>query len=190
MPKKIILSLAAAVLTGLAAQIKFQLPWTPVPITGQTFAVLLSGILLGKWWGGISQTFYAVLGFIGVPWFAGLKGGISVLMGPTSGYIFGFILAAFFIGYCSDKYIKARGFWVMAALMLFANFVLIHIPGLIILYSWLVIIKGASPTMLEVFNLGTLPFIFGDVLKIILAASLVKGITPKKAYNGEADKKN
>lgn len=182
---KIALALAMAGLTGLVAQITFSLPWTPVPITGQTFAVLLSGVLLGNWWGGISQIIYAVFGFAGVPWFAGAKGGFA--FGPSLGYIFGFILAAFFLGYFTDKYIKSRNFFSMMGLMLFANFVLIHVPGLLVLSSWLASVKGSSPTLLGLLTMGTIPFIPGDILKIVAAAAIAKCVTPKKSYGAETD---
>lgn len=187
-PQKIALALAMAALTGLVAQIKFQLPWTPVPITGQTFAVLLSGVLLGAGWGGLSQALYAFLGFAGIHWFAGASGGKAVLMGATAGYIFGFILAALFLGYFTDKYIRSRSFFSMFGLMLFANFVLIHGPGLIVLYNWLHVVKGMSPSLLTLLKFGTIPFIVGDVFKAALAAAIVKTITPKRDYNGEVDK--
>lgn len=187
-PQKITLALAMAALTGLVAQIRFQLPWTPVPITGQTFAVLLSGVLLGGGWGGLSQALYGFLGFAGVPWFAGASGGSAVLTGATAGYIFGFILAALFLGYFTDRYIRSRSFFNMLGLMLFANFVLIHGPGLIVLYNWLHVIKGLNPSFFTLLGLGTLPFIAGDVIKAMLAAAVAKGITPKRAYNGEVDK--
>lgn len=187
-PQKITLALAMAALTGLVAQIRFQLPWSPVPITGQTFAVLLSGVLLGGGWGGLSQALYAILGFAGVPWFAGASGGRAVLLGATAGYIFGFILAALFLGYFADKYIRSRSFFPMLGLMLFANFVLIHIPGLIVLYNWLHAVKGLSPSLFTLLKFGTIPFIAGDVIKAMLAAALAKAITPKRAYNGEIDK--
>jgi len=64
---KLALSFAVAALTGVLAQIKFYLPGTPVPVTGQTFAVLISGVALGAWWGGVSQLLYIVLGIAGVP---------------------------------------------------------------------------------------------------------------------------
>jgi len=186
--QKIALALAMAALTGLVAQIRFQLPWTPVPITGQTFAVLLAGVLLGSGWGGLSQALYAILGFAGVPWFAGASGGWVVLTGATAGYIFGFILAALFVGYFTDRYIRSRSFFNMFLLMLFANFVLIHGPGLIVLYNWLHVIKGLNPSFFTLLGLGTLPFIAGDVIKAMLAAAIAKAITPKKSYNGEVDK--
>ena len=77
-PKKLALALGMAALTGLLAQARVQLPWSPVPVTGQTFAVLLAGVLLGRWWGGISLAIYTGLGMAGVPWFAGLNGGLGL----------------------------------------------------------------------------------------------------------------
>jgi len=120
---KVVSALGFACLTGLLAQVRFYLPWTPIPITGQSFAVLLSAIILGRW-GGISQVMYAGIGAAGVPWFAGWKGGIGVITGPTGGYIIGFIIAAFFLGYFVDKYIQSRNFLSILGLMLFTNFVL------------------------------------------------------------------
>ncbi len=177
--QKIALALGMAVLTGLMAQIRIPLPLTPVPITGQTFAVLLSGILLGRNWGGISMAVYATLGAIGIPWFAGFGGGPAILFGPTGGYIFGFILAALFIGYISDRFIKSRNFIPMLLLMLFANFILIHGTGLIQLSVWLNFVKGSSPTFYEILAMGTLPFMVGGLIKVIAAAAVTQGITPK-----------
>ncbi len=180
--QNIALALGMAVLTGLMAQIRIPLPFTPVPITGQTFAVLLAGILLGRNWGGISMAIYATLGAIGLPWFAGFGGGLAILFGPTGGYIFGFILAALFIGYMSDRFIKSRNFIPMLLIMLFANFALIHGTGLIQLSIWLNFVKGTSPSFYEILAMGTLPFIAGGLIKVIAAAALAKGITPKKDF--------
>ena len=183
---KAVIAIGFACLTGLAAQVRFYLPWTPVPITGQTFAVLLSAILLGRW-GGITQCIYAGLGAAGVPWFAGWDGGIGVITGPTGGYIIGFIIAAFFIGHFVDRYIRSRSFLSMLTLMLFANFVLIYGPGLLQLYVWLSLVKGFSVGFWELLMMGAIPFIIGDITKVVAAAALTKVITPKKPYNGEVD---
>ena len=187
-PKKLILALGIALLTGLAAQLRVQLPWSPVPITGQTFAVLLAGVLLGKWWGGASMGLYAGLGIAGVPWFTGFGAGIGYLAGPTGGYVIGFILASLFLGYFTDKYVRARSFVSMLALMLFANFILIYGPGLLQLGMWLSLVKGQSVTLSSVLMMGAVPFIVGDITKAVLAALIARGITPKIAYNGETDK--
>ena len=196
--QKIGLALGMACLTGLMAQIRFPVPWSPVPITGQTFAVLLSGVLLGRWYAGLSQGLYAGIGACGVPWFAGWSSGISYLSGATGGYIIGFILAALLLGYFTDTFINSRKFLPMLGLMLFANFVLIHGTGLLWLNTfpyeeWLKAhpILGLGPYegrgLLALAMVGTIPYILGDITKAVGAAALAKGITPKEAYNGEVD---
>lgn len=187
-PKKLALALGMAMLTGLLAQARIQLPWSPVPVTGQTFAVLLAGVLLGRWWGGISLAIYGGLGMAGVPWFQGLNGGLGYLAGPTGGYIAGFILAALFLGHLTDKYIRSRSFLSMLGLMLFANFILIYVPGLLQLGLWLNLVKGEPATLASLLMMGAIPFIAGDITKTIVAAAIARGTTPKQAYNGEADK--
>ena len=176
---KIALAFGMACLTGLAAQIKIFIPWTPVPITGQTFAVLLVAVFLGKWWGGISQAMYVLLGVAGIPWFAGWSGGCGALIGPRGGYIIGFVLAALFIGYMTDKYPQTRRFLPLLGLMIFANFVLIHLPGLLQLGLWSYMVQGDSPTFLKLFWMGSLPFIAGDVIKVVSAAAVAKTMLPK-----------
>jgi biotin transport system substrate-specific component len=187
-PKKLALALGMAMLTGLLAQARVYLPWSPVPVTGQTFAVLLTGVLMGRWWGGISLAVYAGLGMAGVPWFASWNSGIGYLAGPTGGYIFGFILAALFLGHFTDKYIRARSFLSMLGLMLFASLILIYVPGLIWLGLWLNMVKGEPTTLAALLTMGAIPFIAGDITKAIIAAAIARGVTPKLAYNGEVDR--
>ena len=187
-PKKLALAVGIACLTGLVAQIRVLLPWSPVPVTGQTFAVLLAGILLGRWWGGISMAIYAGLGAAGLPWFSGWSGGVGYLAGPTGGYIIGFILAALFLGHFTDKYIRSRSFLSMLGLMLFANFVLIYVPGLLQLGLWVNLVGGEPVTLATLLGMGAVPFIAGDVTKAVMAAAIARGVTPKLAYNGEVDK--
>jgi biotin transport system substrate-specific component len=182
-PKKLALALGMACFIGLFAQVRIALPWSPVPITGQTFAVLLAAVFLGRWWGGISMAIYAGLGAAGVPWFAGFNSGLGYLAGPTGGYIIGFILAALFLGYFTDTYIRPRNLFSLLALMLFANFILIYVPGLLQLGLWLHLIKGESVAVTTLLSMGAIPFIVGDVIKIALAAAIARGITPKSAYN-------
>ncbi len=194
-PKKLAMALGMAGVVGLLAQVRFPIPWSLVPITGQTFAVLLAGVLLGRWWGGVSLAIYAGLGVVGVPWFSGWASGF----GATGGYIVGFILAALFLGHFTDKYIRSRSFLSMFGLMLFANFVLIHGPGLLWLNhfpyeEWLRAgsVLGLGPYegrgLLALLMVGTIPFIIGDVIKAAAAAAIARGVTPKQAYNGEVDK--
>ena len=187
-PQKLALALGVAALTGLLAQVRIPLPWSPVPVTGQTFAVLLAGVLLGKYWGGISLGMYAGLGVAGLPWFAGGSSGLGYLAGPTGGYIIGFILASLFVGHFTDTYLRSRSFVSMLAIMLFANFVLVYGPGLLQLGLWANLVKGQPTSFAALLGMGAIPFIAGDVTKAILAAAIARGITPKSAYNGEVDK--
>jgi biotin transport system substrate-specific component len=184
--KKIALALGMAAIVGLLAQIR--IPLTPVPITGQTLGVLLAGVLLGRWWGGISLGMYAGLGAAGLPWFTGWHGDVSALVGASGGYIYGFILAALFLGYFTDKYIRSRSFLVIFGLMLFANFVLIYVPGLIQLKIWLTLVKGQTVGLSQLLAMGLVPFIIGDLIKLACAAGITRVITTKQAFNGEEDK--
>ncbi|HOV92002.1 MAG TPA: biotin transporter BioY [Candidatus Kapabacteria bacterium] len=177
---KLLLTFTMAVLTGILAQVKIFLPFTPIPITGQTFAVLLSGILLGRYWGGASQLFYVALGAIGLPWFSELSGGISVLLGPNGGYLFGFILSSALIGYTVDKFSKMRDFIPMLIVLLVANFGLIYIPGLLQLNLWFKSGLAQNLSLTQLLSIGALPFLAGDLLKITLVAGIASVILPKK----------
>jgi biotin transport system substrate-specific component len=183
-PKKLALALGMAGLTGLLAQVRFYLPGNLVPITGQTFAVLLAGVLMGRWWGGISMAIYGGLGFAGVPWFSGWHSGAVA----GGGYIIGFVLASLCLGHFTDKYIRARSFISMLGLMLFANFVLIYVPGLIWRGLWLNLTAGTPTTVAVLLGMAVLPYIPGDIIKAVAAAAIARGVTPKLAYNGEVDK--
>ena len=186
-PRKLGLALGIAGLTGLLAQLKFFLPWSPVPITGATFAALLAGVLLGTWWGGISTAVYAGLGAAGVPWFTGWGSGLAYLTGPTGGYIVGYILAALFLGYFTDKFVRARSFPAMLGLMLFASFILVYTPGLIHLGVWLNLVKGEPATFGHLLMIGAVPFLAGDAIKSVIAALIAGAVTPKTAYGKETD---
>jgi biotin transport system substrate-specific component len=179
-PIKLALALGMAGLTGLLAQAR--IPWAPVPFTCQTLAVLLAGVLLGKWWGGISMAIYGGLGAAGVPWFQGLNGGAAYLAGPTGGYVIGFILAALFLGYVTDKYVQSRRFYSVLGLMLFASLVIIYVPGLIWLGIWLHVVKGQAVTFSSILLAGALPFIGGDIAKSVAAALIARSITPRADY--------
>jgi biotin transport system substrate-specific component len=180
---KIILALGLACLTGLLAQIRFYIPGTPVPVTGQVFGVILAGVLLGTW-GGISQIMYLGIGAAGVPWFASFGGGLAYLAAtPTLGYLIGFIIAAFFIGFVVDRYLKLRKFFSMTLLMLFTTFILIYVPGLIYFYFWF----GSSLGFVELLTMCVLPFIAADVVKAVIAAGIATTITPKASYGREVD---
>ena len=175
---KVLMSLMMACLTGIMAQIIIPLPWTPVPITAQTFAVLCSGLLLGKKYGCLSQVLYVVLGVAFIPWFGGMTGGVEILLGSTGGFFIGFIIASYFIGSITEKYAKARNFTRMAVVIGVANFALIYIPGLAGLALFLSS-QGMAFGIYDLLMMGLVPFIAGDIVKILGAASVSKVFLPK-----------
>ncbi len=148
--------------TALSAQIAFYIG--PVPITGQTFAVLLAGALLGSKRGALSQLTYLGVGAMGAPIFAGWQGGPAVLLGPTGGYLVGFVAAAFAVGFLAERGWDHR-IWSMAMAMLIGNIV-IYAFGLPWLATWLTRFSPES----SVLAVGLYPFIPGDLLKLVLAA--------------------
>ena len=174
---KLLMSLLMACFTGIMAQIIIPLPWTPVPITAQTFAVLCSGLFLGKKYGCLSQILYVVLGIAFIPWFGGMTGGLEVFLGSTGGFLIGFIIASYFIGLITEKYAHARSFTKMALVIGIANFALIYIPGLAGLALFLGF-QGTSVGIIDLLMMGLIPFIAGDIVKILAAASVSKVFLP------------
>jgi len=158
--RDIILVLSFSIITGLAAKLKIEIG--AVPITMQTFAVLLSGALLGSRRGMASQLTYLLMGLAGLPWFA-RGGGIQYIMSPTFGYIIGFVLAAYFIGWICERGFDRQLKTAILA-MLFGNIIL-YIPGLF----WLAKFVGLG----KVLSIGFYPFVIGDLLKIFLAGSIL-----------------
>jgi biotin transporter BioY len=158
--KDILLVLSFTLLTAISARLKIEIG--TVPITGQTFAVLLSGALLGSKRGALSQIFYLLGGLAGIPWFA-RGGGIAYFMSPTFGYIIGFVLAAFLVGFLCEKGFDRKIETAILA-MLVGN-ILIYFPGLL----WLAKFVGWG----KVLAVGLYPFIIGDTIKLLLAASIL-----------------
>ena len=151
------LSVAAFVLLiTLGAFIRIPLPFTPVPVTLQTFFVLLAGLLLGARLAAITQLSYLLLGVIGIPLFAGAGSGIWYLYGPSAGYLFGFFLAALFVGKCAPL-LEGRFFPLLILLCLAQTIILAC--GVI----WLGILFKYS--LAKLLFIGFLPFIPGDFLK-------------------------
>ena len=175
---KLIMSLMMACITGIMAQIIIPLPWTPVPITAQTFAVLCSGLFLGRKYGCLSQIIYIVLGIAFIPWFGGMTGGLDIFLGSTCGFFIGFVIASYFIGYITEKYADARNFKKMALTIGIANFALIYIPGLAGLALFMSM-QGTPVGIVDLLMMGLIPFIAGDIVKILGAASVSKVFLPK-----------
>lgn len=176
---KVIMAFIMACFTGIMAQFIIPLPFTPVPITGQTFAVLIAGLFLGKKYGAFSQILYIGIGATLIPWFAGASGGIATLLGSTCGYFVGMVLAAYFVGLISERYVKSRNFTRMTAVVAIANFVIIYIPGLAGLAAWSYFTQGIVLGPIDLIIMGLAPFIIGDIVKILSAGLVSKVFLPK-----------
>ena len=156
-----VLVVGFAFFTALMAQIEFPLWFTPVPITGQTFAVLLTGAALGWRAGFASQALYVGLGAIGLPFYSGANGGWEVVTGATGGYLVGFIAAAALIGYLAEREQDRSIATAIPAFL--AGTAVIYLFGV----TWLAHSVGVGTT--EAMELGMVPFIIGDLVKVALA---------------------
>lgn len=164
----LVLVAAGAFLTALLAQA--NVPLWPVPITGQTLAVLLVGATLGLRRGAVSLALYAVLGLVGLPVYAPQDDGshltgFAALAAPSFGYVIGFIFAAGLVGWLSErtwdrKFLKALATFVGGSVVVFAF-------GL----PWLAVVTGA--TLLQTYQWGLEPFIIGGIIKAVIAAVLL-----------------
>ena len=159
---QIVLVFSGAAFVGIAAQIAIPLPFTPVPLTLQTFAVLLAGAALGSLRGVASMALYALMGVVGVPWFSEGSSGFST---ASFGYILGFILAAFIVGRLAERGASTTSIQ-SAALMVIGNLA-IYAVGV----TWLKFAIDSS--WATALSLGVVPFLIGDAIKIALAAGLL-----------------
>lgn len=161
----VIVVVSGAIATAVMAQIALPLPFTPVPLTGQTFAVLFLALALGPGRATAAQAVYVVGGLAGLPVYAGGEAGWRVIVGPTGGYLIGFLLASALVGYA------ARRGWARGASGVAGCF----LAGTLVIYG--VGAFGLSLAMrsslIEAVRIGVLPFVVGDFIKAGLAASLV-----------------
>ena len=163
-----VLVLGGAVFVAAAAQIVIPLPFTPVPISGVTFAVLLVGASYGAARGGITLAFYLLLGLLGASVFApGETQGLARILGPTGGYLLSYPLVAWLTGRLAERRWDRR--FRSAALAMLAGSALIYAIGL----PWLAVALGTG--LRETLALGLLPFIPGDLLKLALAGAALPG---------------
>ncbi|MEE8638316.1 MAG: biotin transporter BioY, partial [Candidatus Margulisiibacteriota bacterium] len=155
-------------LTVAGAYIRIPLPFSPVPITLQTFIVLLAGALLGRKLGSLSQAGYLLIGIFGLPVFSGGLYGFARLFGPTGGYLMGFVLAVYVIGKLLGRDDEAS----------FAKIVAAMLVGLAILFTLgtiqLALVMHIS--MQKAVALGVLPFIPGDIIKLFAAAAIYQRV--------------
>ncbi len=154
---------AFSLLVAVSAQVAIPLPFSPVPLTLQTMAVLATGALLGARRGAAAILLYIGEGAAGLPVFSMGRAGIAHLAGPTGGYLVGFLAAAFLAGLLSEKGWDRK--WITALAALLAADLAIYVPGLL----WLATFSGFSRAIV----LGALPFAAADVLKAVACASLL-----------------
>jgi biotin transport system substrate-specific component len=162
--RDIALVVAGALLIYLTALIVIPVPGSPVPITGQTFGVLLVGGALGLRRGLIAVALYVLLGVVGLPFFAEGKGGVTVIWGATGGYLIGFVVAAAVVGRLAElgwdrRIVGALGAMLVGSLIIYG----IGLP-------WLMVVTGE--TVAWTIANGLTPFLMGDALKLVLAAVL------------------
>ena len=165
----ILISLLGTVLISILTQVKFYLPDNPVPVTLQTFGVLTIGGFLGWRWGLVSILTYYLIGALGLPIFANGGGGFDyVFQGVTGGYLLGFILATFLVGYLYQRgWNNGKILWGMLVGSIF-----IYVPALI----WLSIFDFSWPPEGQLLEKALYPFIPGDLIKLILASLVITGI--------------
>jgi biotin transport system substrate-specific component len=160
--RNIALILGGAGFVGLTAQLAVPLPFTPVPLSLQTFSVLLTAAVLGSTRGVLSMALYVLAGMAGIPWFAQHHSGWSF---ASFGYVIGFVVAALVVGKLSERGadrtpLRAIGLMVLGNLAIYA----VGVPGLMLF---------AGISLPKALALGVVPFLIGDAIKILLAAGLL-----------------
>lgn len=163
---------AAAI--AVSSWVSVPLPFSPVPLTLQTLAVLVAGGLLGRAWGPVSVLVYLLVGLVGVPVFSGFGAGPGVLFGPTGGYLVGFVAAAFAMGVAGDR-VRAPGggeagrfaVLVVGAVVASAAVYAVGVP-------WLASVTGMGAT--AALAAGMAPYLIGDVVKAVAAVALVRSV--------------
>lgn len=168
--RDLVLVLGFGTLVAAFARIAVPLPFTPVPVTGQTLGVLLAGVLLGGRRGALAMLVYLAEGLAGLPVFAGgtsawspSGAGVPVILGPSAGYLFAFPVAALCAGALAERGWDRRFAWAAAAMA--AGQILVYALGA----AWLAGYVGAERAV----PLGVVPFLVGDALKILLAAAVL-----------------
>lgn len=163
--QSLLVTLAGVVALVLCTQVRIPLPFTPVPVTGQTFAVIAWPLLFGYRAGFGAVASYLTLGALGAPVFAGFES-LTALWGPTSGYLIGFAVAAMLLGYLRDCGATSSWFGLI---------------GSIIAAQVIILALGSAVLALFVgpensFVMGVAPFLAGDVVKLVLLATMIRSV--------------
>lgn len=168
--KDMTLAALFAALTFIMGFVKIPLPFSPVPITGQTFAVMLSGSLLNPVPAFFSMLIFVLLGAVGIPVFSGLNGGLNVLIGPTGGYILSWPIAAFVMASILKN--RKPNFIVFLLVNIVGAIIIVYIFGI----TQLSFVAGMS--IGKAVAAGAIPFIPGDLIKAIIASYLALKLKP------------
>jgi biotin transport system substrate-specific component len=162
----IVLVVAGSLFVAISAQFSWHFSFSTIPVTGQTFAVLLIGAVFGSRLGAATLIAYLAEGAAGLPVFADGSGGIAAIATPAGGYLFGFILAAFVVGWFAERgWDRSR--WIVLP-MLLGNGV-IYVPGLIWLHQQFLVV-GTPISWSTTLDYGLWPFVPGDLTKLVAAA--------------------
>ncbi|NWG03922.1 MAG: biotin transporter BioY [Syntrophaceae bacterium] len=165
--RELVFASLMAALVAIGAYI--HVPIGPVPIVLSTLFVLLSGLLLGSRWGLASMGLYLFVGAIGIPVFAGGKGGLAHFLGPTGGYLFGYLLASWITGFISER---LSGRWMKDILAVVVGSLAIYSLGV----PWLKLVTQLSWEKTLIF--GMVPFLIGDGIKSAVAVILARSVRP------------
>ena len=152
-----------AALTAILGLISIPLPFSPVPITGQSLAVMLAGCILTMRQAGFALLTFLLVGAVGVPVFAGGAGGFGIIAGPRGGYLIGYMLGAIMISYLRGE---GNNIWRLAMANIIGGMVLVYLVGAV----WLAVAMGID--MQKAVAIGVLPFIPGDSIKMVIASGL------------------
>lgn len=157
---RIVMAGVFAAIIAVLTLITIPTPWG-VPFTLQTFIIALCGYICGAKWGAVSVAVYVAVGLVGAPVFAGFKGGFGVLIGPTGGYIIGFITMVFLCGLYSEK-IYLRAIFSLLGLLS------CHILGSL----WFAFVT--STNVIEAFAIASLPYLLKDIISVVCAFVIAK----------------
>ena len=171
--KMFILTGVFAAFTAVCSIISIPLPFTPVPLNLAMLAVFMSGAILGPRFGPLSQIVFLLMGAIGIPVFANFKAGVGVLIGPTGGYLVGYVVAALMIGWINNLY-KGRGIRqaLVSALAMLSGLIICYIFGV----AWLMYLTKTP--LAAALLLYAAPFIPGDMIKLTAAVLLSGRLAP------------
>ncbi|TMU88220.1 biotin transporter BioY [Bacillus sp. BHET2] len=161
----ILVSMFTAIVAALGVIPPIALPFTPVPITAQTFGVMLAGAVLGARLGGLSLGLFVLLVGIGAPILSGGRGGLPILIGPSGGYILSWPIAAFVIGFLVDRYKGRLKLWNMILFNVIGGIIIVYVGGI----TFLSLVTELTWMQAAI---SALTYIPGDVVKAVIAGTI------------------